>query len=393
MSVSQSWKKSGNESILSLKSRSWVQESDQNSSSSSSAELHVTISHFIRLGLSPALADSPIAPSRYMQSYAIVGDKTKECNTTRLAGTSIETISASDGPFNAEIFNLKHQGRKESERDAFLSVTAEENGGAAVATTASNTISGREVALGEATVISDVAKEMPKDVNNFMTSDELLRRTCSIGLSEMANLFADDDCNQDEVQSFLFDPALVSVQGYRVKEASAPILRNVMEKHGDIAMNCIVETLESRSFFLEKICEIIQTLQTTKFVDITQTEVKKMLALVGDLGRVNLDVGWLQKRLEEILEAIELIKQSSQFKESRKRSAQIIQESERALKRYEARILEHEAKIQALKEKAELEKIKMDAAQSDDRDIVQRVSKLKPKVNRFIKESLLHDLQ
>ena len=40
-----------------------------------------------------------------------------------------------------------------------------------------------------------------------------------------------------------------------------------------------------------------------------------MLALVGDLGRVNLDVDWLQKRLEEILEVIvELIKQSSQIK-------------------------------------------------------------------------------
>ncbi|XWS33805.1 hypothetical protein CRYUN_Cryun22dG0114300 [Craigia yunnanensis] len=96
------------------------------------------------------------------------------------------------------------------------------------------------------------------------------------------------------MQSFLFDPALVSVQGYRLKEASAPILRNVIERDGDIAMNYIVETMKHRSLFLEDICEIIQTLQTTKFVDITQTEVKKMPALVGDLGRVNLDVGWLE---------------------------------------------------------------------------------------------------
>ena len=125
----------------------------------------------------------------------------------------------------------------------------------------------------------------------------------------------------------------------------------------------------------------------------TQTEVKKMLALVGDLGRVNLDVGWLHKRLEEILEAIEVIKRSSQFKESRERNAQIIQESKRALESYGARILVHEAQIQALKEKARLEKEKMDAAQAEDRSATQRVSNMKLKVKRFIKESLLHDLQ
>ena len=346
--------------------------------------------------LSPAQADSPTAPSRYVQSHAIVGDKDKECNNTRLAETSIETNSASEGTFKTENFNSKlvaqNQGRKESDQDAVPLVIAKDVSGAAVATIASNTTSGRQVALEEARVLPDV-KEIPEDVNNSKTTDEPLKGTYSIGLSEMANMFADDDSNQDEAQSFLFDPALVSVQGYRVKEASAPILRNVMEKHGDIAMNCIVKTVESRSFFLEKICEIIQTLQTKKFVDITQTEVKKMHALVGDLGRVNLDVGWLHKRLEEILEAIEMIKQSAQFKENRERNAEIIQESKRALESYKARILVHEAQIQALKEKASLEKEKMDAAQAKDRSATQRVSNMKLKVKRFIKESLLHDLQ
>ncbi|XVF59695.1 hypothetical protein PTKIN_Ptkin07bG0296700 [Pterospermum kingtungense] len=336
---------------------------------------------------SPAKADSPTAPSSYVKSHEIVGEKTKGCNNTRLAGTSTETSSASEGTFNSENFNAKlgaqNQGRKESDQDALPSETAKDISGAAAATIASNSTIGRQVE--GARVLSYISNGMLDDDNNVMTTDEPLRQTHSTGLTELADLFPEDVTNQDEVESFLFDHALVTVEGYRVNEAYAPILRNVMEKHGDIAANCIAETVEGRSFFLEKICEIMQTLQTTKFEDITQAEVKKMIALVGDLGRLNLDVEWLQKRLEEILEAIELIKQFPHFKERREKNAQTIEKSERTLRIYEAR-------IEALKEMARWEKEKMDAAQAEDRDIIQKVSNLKPKVKLFIKESLLHDL-
>ncbi|XVF59696.1 hypothetical protein PTKIN_Ptkin07bG0296800 [Pterospermum kingtungense] len=384
--------KSGNESIASLKDSSWIRESDQNSLSNTSAELHATIRNFSEAVSPLAQEDSPTAPSRRVTSNAIVGEKTEECNNTRLARTSFETNSASEGTSSSENFNsqlgAQHQGRKESDQDALI--TSKDVSGTAAAVIASDNTSGRQLALEEVRVLPDVANGMPTDVNNVTTTDEPLGRTYSTGLSEFANLFPEDVSNQDEVQSF--DPALVTVEGYRVKEASAPILRDVMEKHGDISMNCIVETVDGRSFFLEKLCEIMQTLQTTKFEDITQTEVKKMLALVADLGRVNLDVEWLRKRLEEIVEAIELIRQFPRFKESRKQNAQTIQTSEGTLKIYEARIREYEAQIQALKEMARWEKEKMDAAEAEDRDIIQKVSNLKPKVKRFIKESLLHDL-
>ncbi|XVF59694.1 hypothetical protein PTKIN_Ptkin07bG0296600 [Pterospermum kingtungense] len=370
--------KSGNESISILKDRSWLRESDRNSLSNTSMELRATIRHFSEAVSPPAQAHSPTAPSSYVKSHEIDGEKIKGCNNTRLAGTSIETSSASEGTFNSENFNAKlgaqNQGRKESDQDF-----------PAAATIASNSALGRQV--------EEARDGMPDDVNNVTTTDEPLRQTYGTALSEFANLFPEDVSNHDEVESFLFDRALVTVEGYRVKEASALILRKVMEKHGDIAANCIMVMVENRSFFLEKLCEIIQTLQTTKFVDVKQSAVKKMLALVADLGRINLDVEWLQKRLEEILEAIEFIKQSSCFKESMERNAQTIQKSKRALRIYEGRMLTRKAQIRALKEKASLEKEKMDAAEAENRDILQRVSNLKQKVKRFIKESLLHDLE
>ncbi|OMO49752.1 hypothetical protein CCACVL1_30825 [Corchorus capsularis] len=68
--------------------------------------------------------------------------------------------------------------------------------------------------------------------------------------------------------------------------------------------------------------------------------------------------GWLQKRLEDVLEAIKLIQWASQCKQT---NAEINEESKKALKSYEASILEYEAKLQTLK--ASLEKEKINAAE------------------------------
>ncbi|OMO65712.1 Phospholipase-like protein [Corchorus olitorius] len=204
----------------------------------------------------------------------------------------------------------------------------------------------------------------------------------SIGVTEVA-MFA-DALHQEEVQSDLQGPSLVTVNGYRVKEESAPILRKIIEKRGDIAKNCMARFVEFRSYYLEKICDIVQRLQTTNLSQITKIEVKTMLTCVNDLWEYNLNVGWLQKRLKEVLEAIDLIQRASQCKQKN-------EESKKALKSYEASILEYEAKLQNLKEKACLEKENINATEDEYIRIKQGISEL-PKLENFVKESLLPDL-
>ncbi|GAV72211.1 PEARLI-4 domain-containing protein, partial [Cephalotus follicularis] len=104
----------------------------------------------------------------------------------------------------------------------------------------------------------------------------------SIDLTEIADMWADDASTEDQVES-----SLVSVQGYRVKEASALLLRNILEKHGDIALNC-------------------------------------------NISRVQM-LGWLKKRLDEIREAKGLVKHGSNLKEAMNRNNQVLMETWRQL--------------------------------------------------------------
>ncbi|OMO56968.1 Phospholipase-like protein [Corchorus capsularis] len=360
---------SGSESISSLKGRNRLQE-DQNSPSNTSAGIRALLCNF------PDSVSTLAAPPMYVQSDATLGDKTIEFN------------ASSEGASRKENSNSQHveqnQGRNESDQDAPPLVTPPEDvrgaaGAHASATVASNTSLGRQIPVEEARVGSKLAKD---HVFNTETNDESPTKSYSFGLTEMALLPGNVSHDQDEVQSDL----LVSIRGYRVKEAYASILGKVIEKHG--AMNCIMKSERNRSRCLEKVCKIVQTLQTTKLLHITDAEVTEMLRDVIDLGAARVNVGWLQQNLEHILEVKELVNQSSPLKECKDRNLQIIEESRKTLKRCEDLIPVYEDKLQKLKEKVTFEKEKIDAARAINRNIHLRFSKWQPTVKHFIEESL-----
>ncbi|OMO84516.1 Phospholipase-like protein [Corchorus olitorius] len=372
--------RSGNESISSL-------QEDQNSPSNTSAGnptydtsegIRALICNF------PESVSTLAAPPMYMQSNATLGDKTIEFNASSEGASRKENS-------NSQLVEQNH-GRKECVQDAPPPlVTPPEDvrgaaGAHASATVASNTSLGRQIPVKEARVGSKSAKDVFKDGINTETNDKSPAQSYSFGLTEMA-LLPGNVSHQDEVQSDL----LVSVRGYRVKEAYASILRKVIEKHGDIAMNCIMKSEWNRSRLLEKVCEIVQTLQTTKLLHITDVEVMNMLRDVIDLGSAKVNVGWLEQNLENILEVKELVNQSSQLKECKERNLKIIEESRKILKSCEDLIPVYEDKLQRLKEMATFEKEKIDAAQAVNRNIHRRFSKWQPTVKHFIEESLLEE--
>ncbi|OMO57060.1 hypothetical protein CCACVL1_26042 [Corchorus capsularis] len=118
---------------------------------------------------------------------------------------------------------------------------------------------------------------------------------------------------------------------YTVKAELAPILRGVLLKHGDILANCLLNSMQCRSSFLEIVCGIIQKLQAAKLEDLTEVELQSMVASVCDLESVKLELDWLHKRLDEIIDALELVKHSSKLKEDKKRILQEIEQMEKEL--------------------------------------------------------------
>ncbi|OMP07452.1 Phospholipase-like protein [Corchorus olitorius] len=192
---------------------------------------------------------------------------------------------------------------------------------------------------GPSTRDVDLRSAQNSTPNNFTSLTEML----SMIAAHVARNQVDE---LDEVQSDL----RVSIQpGYSVREAYASTLRKIIEKHGDIAMNCTLKSEDNRSISLEKLCRIVHKLQTIKLREITVIQVKEMLDAVIDLKKsVNFDVEWLIKNLVEILEALELV---NRLKVCQDRNLKVVQESMRAVKGSEDLIQVYEDKLKKLKEK------------------------------------------
>lgn len=94
---------------------------------------------------------------------------------------------------------------------------------------------------------------------------------------------------------------------YSVKAEFASIIEAIFSKHGDIAANSCLQSKQCRSSLLEIVCSIVQKLQNANLKDLRETELKPMLSELQDLESMRLEVGWLRKRLDEIVEAMRLL--------------------------------------------------------------------------------------
>lgn len=158
-----------------------------------------------------------------------------------------------------------------------------------------------------------------QNVGGHNQKDKPSKRASSFNCTEIAAIVAKDCFEPDEVASKA-DPALVTVNGYRVKEEMAPLLRSIIAKYEDIGKECTFQSLEHRSYLMERVCEIYQSLEKTEPVLFTPMELKYMLQSVDDFELVRFDVRWLRQRLNEIKEAFQSSKGYSALKEALERN-------------------------------------------------------------------------
>ncbi|KAJ0617505.1 putative phospholipase [Helianthus annuus] len=88
----------------------------------------------------------------------------------------------------------------------------------------------------------------------------------------------------------------VCVQGYTVKRDVAKILEAIFEKHGDIADKCVIKTKSLRSPILEAVCEVVKWIQVNDVLD----KLEDIENRLSDIKALNIDVSWLQTRLDAI---------------------------------------------------------------------------------------------
>ncbi|KAI4367232.1 hypothetical protein MLD38_022995 [Melastoma candidum] len=121
------------------------------------------------------------------------------------------------------------------------------------------------------------------------------------------------DSDDDEVQSVISE-SRVTVGKYYVKESLASILRAVLKKYGDIAENCVMESVSMRSYSLECVCVVIQDLQSASFMQLSKAKIKEMLTILKDLEKSRVKVDWLRRVLNELSEVSDVIAQHQHLK-------------------------------------------------------------------------------
>lgn len=205
----------------------------------------------------------------------------------------------------------------------------------------------------------------------------------SLNLTEMAAM-SYDNSSDDEVHSAL-NVALVTVNGYRVKEEFASLLREILSKFGDIAKDSSLQSVRLRSFLLETVCLIFQKLQGTTYTEITSMDLKSMLNDIDGIESVRVEVGWLRKRMEEIKEAKLLQKGSSSLKGEKTRINEAIEKAEREVEGYKV-------EMKMLQEKISLVECKLAAMKSESEKINGIALDTTTKVKRFYKKSLVEGL-
>ncbi|OIW00365.1 hypothetical protein TanjilG_05715 [Lupinus angustifolius] len=160
----------------------------------------------------------------------------------------------------------------------------------------------------------------------------------------------------------------------------------------------VVEVVEDSSHSaslneqLEMICNIIIDLQEKKISETNEDHLQDIVLLLDDMKNKNVDVEWLHQRLVEILQAREVLKQTSMLKEKREFSRQKVENAEKELKEKER---DRDGLAILLKvacaEVADC-KEKLDATRNESARIDETIADSESKADCFLNCSLVDDL-
>ncbi|KAL1567925.1 hypothetical protein AAHA92_03344 [Salvia divinorum] len=129
------------------------------------------------------------------------------------------------------------------------------------------------------------------------SSNRCLSPSHSLNLTEFARGLGDDDDDEDEVES------APSVHGHKVKAEIAPLVGAIFDTYGDITANSNVKSPSiMASFFLERLCDVYQRLEKTRFQDITRAEINDMLDELHQYQAQKFNVEWLLEKVKQISE-------------------------------------------------------------------------------------------
>lgn len=198
----------------------------------------------------------------------------------------------------------------------------------------------------------------------------------SLNITEYAKRQQDDmDDDPEEVESAL-DPAFDIVDGHKVKKETAPLLRAIFEKYGDITIGSDSKPSNFLSYELERVCDIYARLARSKFYDVTRIELTDMLDEVIYLEHQKLNLGWLRAKLEYISQTKINFQEYLSIKAEAAKDEACIGIQKEKLEAYNRELADLQEKISAAAEELRAKESKSDQSRKMVLDIKARVISL-----------------
>ncbi|XP_065865731.1 uncharacterized protein [Euphorbia lathyris] len=202
---------------------------------------------------------------------------------------------------------------------------------------------------------------------------------------------ATEDSDDEEVQSVISD-SCVSVGKYHVRANTASILQLILDKYGDIAANCKLESTSLRAYYLECLCSVVQELQSSSFNQLTKSKVKEFLAVLKDVESAQIDVSWLRDILNGLTEAVEINNQQQAAEEAKANCNDLIEATKKELEFMMEDIAEKEKAVADAKAQIEETKARLSELEVESTHWSETISSLSSKVEKFQSKPLAQQI-
>ncbi|KAL9689712.1 hypothetical protein QQ045_010101 [Rhodiola kirilowii] len=224
----------------------------------------------------------------------------------------------------------------------------------------------------------------PKSLNQCSAIEMLASSVQPSGSNSATEMLGNVSSLQPEKQCTAAPVVTVNVEAYRLKPEFSATAQYILKRYGDIVA-CTSLKGPMLAHLLQSVCVIYQKLEMYEFIDLTLAELEDMSIEVSDFLKINMNVGWLNKRLDDIINAKKLHQSSTLIKDTKRQTQQVIVELENELRIKEEAMQELQVKVEEIKEKLFREKTTLET-------LNQTIMEGKEKVKRFHKKSLVDDI-
>ncbi|XP_010555219.1 PREDICTED: uncharacterized protein LOC104824760 [Tarenaya hassleriana] len=193
---------------------------------------------------------------------------------------------------------------------------------------------------------------------------------------------------KEDIQSVISE-SYVSVANYRVRASVSATLQSILERYGDIASASKLQSISTRSYYLESLAAAVLELKTTSLRELTKTRVSEIAAVVKDMEAVKIDVSWLKTTVEELKEAVEYAGQHEAVKAEKEECERELKEGRMEMEELTGELRRREKEIKECREKVTATAARVGKLEMKGSRLNMNMDVFKSKVDKFDGEAVL----